>query len=306
MGRRYLPASDQGTTAAQPRWSKASRWLSSLDATVGNRTGTDPGAVIRGLNTARHRFPSRTALETHRMLLPPRDDRIPALLRALRVCPFSLAAIVLLVGCASAPPVEEARPIDAGQLAASAERASELDAPYRVVFSWSLNEPGMRLQGQGVARLEPPYRARLDLFNGSGERITAAALVDGEVRMPADLPSVLPESTLVWASLGVFRPTSGMWLAGGSWRSDGAAELRYLPSEGSELLVRLERSRIRDMEVRTGGRTVEDLRLTLGNGERFPREATYRDLRNTRELRITLESVEHVESFPTHVWDPSR
>ena len=237
---------------------------------------------------------------------PPSDHRGPALPRALRMCPLYAAAMLALAGCATTPPAEEARPIDAGQLAASAERASELDAPYRVVFNWSLNEPGMRLQGQGVARLEPPYRARLDLFNGSGERITAAALVNGEVRMPADLPSVLPESTLVWASLGVFRPTSGMWLAGGSWRSDGAAELRYLPSEGSELLVRLERSRIRDIEVRAGGRAVEDLRLTLGNGERFPRQATYRDLRNTRELRITLESVEHVESYPTHIWDPGR
>lgn len=241
------------------------------------------------------------------MLRPSNVRRGKRLLRASRVWPLHAAAMLVLAGCATAEPVaEEVRPIDAGQLAASAERASALDAPYRVVFTWSLNEPGMRLQGQGVARVEPPYRARLDLFNGNGERITAAALVDGDVRIPADLPSILPESTLMWATLGVFRPARGMGLAGGSWQEDGAAELRYLPDGGSELLVRLESSRIRDIEVRSGGRAVEDLRLTLGNGERFPRQATYRDLRNTRELRMTLESVEHVESYPTHIWDPGR
>jgi hypothetical protein len=239
----------------------------------------------------------------------PRTRSLPGSRRPARRCGELLRAVaglVVIAGCASTEPAVEAGPLDAGQLALSAERASALDAPYRIVFDWSLNEPGMRLQGRGVARVEPPYRARLDLFTRSGERITSAAIVDGEVRVPEGLPSILPPATLLWGSLGVFRPGREMGLAGGTWRTDGTAELRYLPAEDAELLVRLSDSRIREMVHRSRNRTVEELRLVRGEGERFPREATYRDLTSTRELRMTLESVEHVESYPTDIWNPGR
>lgn len=216
------------------------------------------------------------------------------------------STLIALVGCAGSGPVVEERPLNAGQLASSAERASALDAPYRLVFDWTLNEPGRRIQGQGVARVEPPYRARLDLFARNGERITAAALVDGELRLPEGQAPLLPRPTLLWGVLGVFRPERSMGLAGGSWRSDGGAELRYLPGGDSELLVRLRDSRVQEMLRRSGGRTVEELRIQRADGERFPRESTYRDLAQTRELRMTLESVEHVESFPTDIWNPRR
>jgi len=217
-----------------------------------------------------------------------------------------VAAFGVTSACASSEPVEDARPMDAGQLAQNAQRASALDVPYRLVFAWSLNEPGMRLQGQGVARVEPPYRARLDLFARNGERITSAALVDGDLRVPEGMPGFLPQSTFFWGSLGVFRPHRSMGLAGGSWRRDGLAELRYLPTESSELLVRLAGSRVQEMVRRSNGRAVEELRLDMVDGERFPREATYRDLSQTRELRLTLESVEHVESYPSDTWTPRR
>lgn len=216
-----------------------------------------------------------------------------------------VAAALLVLGCASAEPVEE-RPLDAGQLAASAERASAPDAPYRIVFAWALNEPGMRMQGQGVARIEPPYRARLDLFSGNGERITSAALVDGDLRIPEGLPSILPEPAMIWGALGVFRPGRGMALAGGTWQADGSAELRYLPADDAELLIRLGDARVREIVRRAGDRTTEELAVQRTDGDRFPREATYRDLTSTRELRMTLESVEHVESYPTDIWDPRR
>ncbi len=211
-----------------------------------------------------------------------------------------------MTACASGERVEDARPLDAGQLAQNAQRASALDAPYRLVFDWSLNEPGMRLQGQGVARIEPPYRARLDLFARNGERITSAALVDGDLRVPEGQPSFLPQSTFFWGSLGVFRPDRSMGLAGGSWHRDGLAELRYLPTQSSELLVRLAGSRVQEMVRRSNGRAVEDLKLDMVEGERFPRQATYRDLRETRELRLTLDTVEHVESYPSDTWTPRR
>lgn len=215
-----------------------------------------------------------------------------------------LALLTATAACASSAPVSDERPVDAGQLARSAERASAIDAPYRILFEWSLNEPGRRLEGRGVARIEPPYRARLDLFAGNGERVAAAALVDSELRVPGNDTSFLPPPALLWGALGVFRADRSMGLAGGSWRPDGGAELRYVPGDGSELLVRLRDSRVEEILRRSGNRTVEDLKVARGNGERFPRQSTYRDLSRTRELQMTLESVEHVESFPTDIWDP--
>jgi hypothetical protein len=229
----------------------------------------------------------------------------PARARGLLPC-LALGLIPLLGACAGSGPVVEERPLDAGQLAMSAERASALDAPYRIVFDWALNEPGRRLQGQGVARIEPPYRARLDLFARNGERVAVAALVDSELRLLGEEESILPPPSMLWGALGVFRAGRDMGLAGGSWRSDGGAELRYIPGDGSELLVRLRGSRIQEMLRRSGNSTVEELRVSRANGERFPREANYRDLVRTRELRMTLESVEHVESFPTDIWTPRR
>jgi len=214
--------------------------------------------------------------------------------------------LLTLGGCAPSGPVEEARPLDAGQLAMQAERSSALDSPYRIVFEWSVVEPGMRVQGRGVARVEPPYRARLDLFSRGGERITAAALVDGELRIPEGLPELLPQPTMFWGSLGVFRPDRGMGLAGGRWQRDGLAELRYRPGADSELLVLLNRNRVQEMVRRSNGRALEDLRLEMVEGERFPRQATYRDHVRTRELRMRLETVEHVESYPSDIWEPRR
>jgi len=214
--------------------------------------------------------------------------------------------LFIATGCGGAAPGPEPRPLDASQLAQRAERASALDSSYRLVFEWSYNEPGTRIQGRGVARMEPPYRARLDLFNRGGDRITSAALVDGDVRIPEGLPSFLPPPTLFWGALGVFRPDRGMGLAGGSWRRDGLAELRYVPGGNSDMLIRLLNSRVQEIVHRSNGQAVEELRLQMVDGERFPREATYRDLRQTRELKMTLESVEHVESYPSDIWDPRR
>jgi hypothetical protein len=210
---------------------------------------------------------------------------------------------VLIAGCASAPPQAAQPPIDAGQLASAAIRASTLDAPYRLVFDWALNEPGSRLRGRGVARIEPPYRARLDLFLSNGERVAAAAVVGDSYTLARGSRTELPPPALLWGSLGVFRPGDFSQLRGGRWESTGVAELRYLPPGGGELLYRLRGDRIERMEVLRGDRASEELRLVHVEGERFPREATYRHLEEVRELRITLESIEHVEAYPTDIWN---
>ncbi|TVP53724.1 MAG: hypothetical protein EA351_14650 [Gemmatimonadales bacterium] len=209
----------------------------------------------------------------------------------------------LLSACASAP-AEEAPPVDAGQLGQQAEQASVLDGSYRLVFQWTLNEPGVRISGRGVARVEGPYRARLDLFTSNGERIAAAALVGDDLRIPAGMPNIIPMSSMLWASLGVFRPGPGMAPAGATLDGPERSQIRYRVAGGGELRADLLRRKLEHMEMRGADGVRQEVRLSLPAGERFPREAVYRHHGDVRELRMTLEQVEHVETYPSDVWNP--
>jgi hypothetical protein len=191
-------------------------------------------------------------------------------------------------------------------LALALEDRTSLSEPVRVVFEWQLNEAGIRVRGRGVARIEPPYKARLDLFLGNGETVVRAALVDGELRLPPGAPEgLLPPPDLMWGVLGVFRPEFGMELMGADRMEDGALRLRYRYADARELLFGVEGGRIRHMEVLRDGHTTERVELGLEEGSRYPAEATYRNLTAFRELKLTRESVERVESFPPDIWDPS-
>ncbi len=222
------------------------------------------------------------------------------MLRTMRqILPVAFTA--LLFGCGGAEPPPPPTPLDAGQVARGATNASMLDHPYRIEFAWSLTEPGVRIRGRGVARVEPPARARVDLFLPNGERVAAAALVDDDMRLPPGIPVILPPPALFWATFGVFRPGGDASLSGGSWRRSGEAELRYL-NPGGEILYGLRGALISEVRLRRGGDAHEEVRLTRAEGERFPREAVYRHLREVRELRLTVESVEAVESYPPTIW----
>lgn len=230
---------------------------------------------------------------------PPRGRR-----EAGRVVGVAFVMALALAACATAPQQPQAPPIDAGQVAGAAANASTIDAPYRLVFEWRATEPGSRLEGRGVARIAPPANARLDLFATNGEHIAAAALVGDELRVAANAQTEIPQPPLLWAALGVFRPGTGSGLAGGRWHGNGVAELRYLSPDGGEIRYTLAGDRIDRVDVSNEGRARIEVRLSRSEGERFPREATYRDLEDVRELTIRLESVEHVESYPTDIWDP--
>ena len=215
----------------------------------------------------------------------------------------------LLLGvaaCTPPPPAVIAPAPDPEQLALALEDQTALEEPTRILFEWQLNEAGVRANGRGVARIEPPYRARLDLFLGSGETAISAALVDGDLRLPPGArEDILPPADLLWGVLGVFRPEFGIDLMGADRLEQGQEQLRYRYRDGTELHFRVERGRVRGMELREGGHAVERVELTLGDGERFPLEATYRNLAAFRELRLSRESVEVVESYPPDIWDPA-
>ncbi|NIP78984.1 MAG: hypothetical protein GWM90_07200, partial [Gemmatimonadetes bacterium] len=88
---------------------------------------------------------------------------------------------VLLPGCAGRSVPETVDP----SAAADAIARTAPDRPLRVRFDWRILDGEARFSGEGVARIEPPYRARLDLFGPQGEGYLSAALVAGELRLPA-------------------------------------------------------------------------------------------------------------------------
>lgn len=193
----------------------------------------------------------------------------------------------------------------ADAVAAALERSTRLGEPTRIDFSWRLNESGSRLAGVGVARIEAPYRARLDLFLDNGESVISAALVDDELRLPPGAPEdVLPPTDMMWATLGVFRPVEGTRLIAGENLEDGAQRLRYAYEGRGELHFEVLEQAVRSLEVVEGGAVVEWVRLEPSDDGRYPRSATYRDLVDFRELRIERRSVAAAEPFDPAIWDP--
>jgi hypothetical protein len=194
-------------------------------------------------------------------------------------------------------------PVDAGQVALRAEGVTALQEASRIVFSWSLSEQGVRVSGRGVARVEPAYKARLDLFLASGETAARAAMVGDDLRIPPGVPTdILPPSHLLWGTLGVFRPGMGIGLTGGDPLDEGGVRLTYQLPNGDEVRYSLDGSRhIREVEVRRSGTPIQRLTVSRDDGV-FPVEAVYRDLASFRELRLARESVEHVEPFPPDIW----
>ncbi len=226
-----------------------------------------------------------------------------------------VAAAVLVAACAgtggrspaSWPAVSAEPPpgVDLQGEALGAEDRTRPREPNRILFRWSAREPDFRGSGVGVARVEPPYRARLDLFLDNGETAAIAALVDDELRIPESLHAdLVPPAPLLWAVLGVFRPGAGAEMLQGR-ASDGTIEVRYRLRAGDQVGFRLRGGALRAAVLLDGNAVVQDVYVSDPDAEAvFPREATYRNLPDYRELKLILESVEHVESFPPDIWTP--
>ncbi len=220
----------------------------------------------------------------------------------------TLAAITVAVvsACRGSPPETPAPAVDVRRAVASATEANPFPHAARVTFSWSIREPNLRIGGSGVARLEPPDRARLDLFLGNGQSVLAVALVDDDLRAPLGTPlQVVPSPPLLWASLGVFRPGDGVTLLGAEER-DEALRLRYRLSDGDELTYQIRDGKLTGVELRRDGNALHEVSLEREVDWELPREATYRNLASFRELKVTVESVENVESHPFDIWYPHR
>ena len=238
---------------------------------------------------------------------PPRDFYV-ARARSGIVGLLGVLATALWLGACAASRNELPPPGPEVQGATSSLRdRTRLEEPVRVLFAWRLNERGSRIGGRGVARMEPPYRARLDLFTENGETAARAALVEGELRLPPEVDRrLIPPAPLLWTALGVFRPGDEARLAGGQGSMEAELLLHYALPGGGALRYDVREGRVRTAELLRDGEVVEQVRLEWTEGERLPREARYRDLAAFRELEVGVESTETVESYDPEIWDPGR
>ncbi|NNL30181.1 MAG: hypothetical protein HKO77_04120 [Gemmatimonadetes bacterium] len=203
---------------------------------------------------------------------------------------------------ASAPPVapdEAAREMD------RTAEANRLERPTQLFFRWSAQEPDFRGSGDGVARLLPPDRARLDLFLDNGEQVAEAVLLGDELEIPPWVEvGMIPPPPLLWASLGVFRPGAGAALE--EVRGLSEVEADYRLPDGDLIRFRVEGRRLLGVSVHREGDRIRTLEVSEPErGSRFPASAAYRDVPDFRELRVELSSVEYVDGFPSDIWGVS-
>jgi hypothetical protein len=186
-----------------------------------------------------------------------------------------------------------------------ARRAIDLtapDRPLRAVFGWRILDGDARFSGEGAARVEAPYRARLDLFGPNGEGYLSAALVGTDLRLPGEPDRALPPPAMIWSVLGVIRPPDGAMLLG---TRDEAAELELVYGVAdSRLRYTVQAGRLRLAEWRGGGRRmVVELRGGTGG---LPEVSFYRDWAQNTELQTELETVEEVDPYPADIWTLGR
>jgi len=213
------------------------------------------------------------------------------------------AALAALFACAPpAPDGPVMPPGDARQELEQVAAVNRLERPTQLFFDWSAREPDFRGSGQGVARLEPPDRARLDLFLDNGEQVAEAVLIGDDLHIPPWVEvGMIPPPPLLWASLGVFRPGPEAELL--EVRGLSQLSVDYRLPEGLGLRFHVEGRRVVGASVLEDDDVVRTLAVAEADaGSRFPSEATYRDLPDFRQLEVALSSVEYVEAFPPDIW----
>jgi hypothetical protein len=224
----------------------------------------------------------------------------PQLVRSLR-----FLTILTISACGSAAPVAQSPSTVDPNIATRATERTQLQSRMRIVFGWTLQDRDARFSGDGVTRVEPPYRARLDLFGPRGEGYLSAAMVDFDLRMPPGAPAdLLPPPTMLWSVLGVFRAPVGAQLI--ATQGDSAKmELQYRAGEETWTFT-LANWRLMHAEwqgPQQGRQTVE---IKGYHTRGVPDRVVYRDWRAFRELTLTLTQVNDVASFPPDTWTPGR
>ena len=156
-----------------------------------------------------------------------------------------------------------------------------------------------------MARVEPPDKARLDLFLDNGETAGVAVLVGSELRVPVEVPDdLIPPPPLLWAVFGVFYPGRDAVLLNGTV-ADGTLTVEYALAAGERVRFRVRGGTVREAVLIENDAVVERVELSERGDGSYPLEATYRNFPDYRELKLELESFEYADPFPPDIWNPS-
>jgi len=191
-------------------------------------------------------------------------------------------------GMRRGPEITRAASMVEGALAGSGVRQ-----PMRVIFNWEYTGSSGRLRGEGVARVNPPDRFRLDFF-GPAEGAMQATLVDGVLTASGDLEALqLPPATFLYAMAGLFRPPDEVPRSGFVSGPFNVFEYEG-PSPGGHQFFFLDGDRLDRLEEHRDGRRQRWITLERGIDSHWPDEASYRDAVNRNGVRWELLSVETV------------
>ena len=216
-------------------------------------------------------------------------------------------SLLLPAACGTPAPAPIALPagVEPEAVALAVLEQTQPRNPLRILFQYRVREADFRFRGQGVARVDLPYRVRLDLFSHQGETIFEAALVEGDLRVPPWAPRELaPPPALLWAALGIFRPDPDLRFLGGEGGPDGGVVLRYGRPGSLELRFRISDGQLTRAELHRDGHLAEEVDLALEGAPVKVVETVYRNRAEFLEMTFSLESVENVESFPSFIWYP--
>ena len=217
----------------------------------------------------------------------------------------ALSALPALLLLSCAPAIESGPPItNPADLAARVRGETGVSVPVTLRFDWRYADRRGDVGGQGVGRYNPPDSLRVDLFT-SGDVAMAIAVAGGELRSLGEIEDVeIPGLEFIYAMAGLFRPGDGVaegYMAG----SDSV--LVYGGGSNRKIYFYVRDGRLRRVEERIRGRTVQRVNLEWDGSASWPSEAEYRNLEERSRVRWRVEEItNHEESHPGHVYDLPR
>ena len=116
-----------------------------------------------------------------------------------------LPVLVVSFACGVAACAPRVAPLTGVEAAGTFLPASAMqDTPHQLRVSWHYRDDTFEARGEGVVRVAPPNRARLDLFLANGFGGGMALLEDDSLFVPGldVIGRFLPPPTLLWGALG--------------------------------------------------------------------------------------------------------
>lgn len=159
----------------------------------------------------------------------------------------------------------------------------------------------MRFSGRGAARVEPPYKARTDLFGPRGETLLRSVVIGDQISIPPGLPQdLLPPVALGWATMGILRAPAGSTLE--LTRTNGDTLTIGYGRAQEHWRFRFIGGRMRYAEWQGPAASKRTVELKGETKFGLPAQANYRDWAAFRELTITVEEVNESPAFPLDTW----